>query len=130
MVNRSVNKWMLPVLFSLSAFGQQEQGRKLGDNEPGVYSCELVEKPFINKAGKESGRMELYMRCSVADYFIKLCESEVSEKELRKYLDKGITAKVADDVVGYKRRPLQFLPGQRQFARIAQEECGAVGVAV
>lgn len=57
-------------------------------------SCELIEKSFINKGGKVTEYTELYLRCSVQDYFIKLCESEVTKEELKKYLDKGITVEM------------------------------------
>ena len=57
-------------------------------------TCQLIEKPFIIKNGVESDIMELYLRCSVQDYFIKVCESNVTVNELRKYLNKGITVEM------------------------------------
>jgi len=53
--------------------------------------CEVVEKEFVNKAGKISDFKELYLRCSVQDYYIKFCESKVSLKKMKKYIDKGLT---------------------------------------
>jgi len=53
-------------------------------------SCLLVEKGFVNKRMKASGYKEYFLRCSVQDYFIKFCESEVSKKSLEPLLDKGI----------------------------------------
>ena len=52
--------------------------------------CQLVEKEFVKKNGQATETKELYLRCSIQDYFIKLCESKVSEKALRAYLDEGI----------------------------------------
>ena len=54
-------------------------------------SCQVVEKGFINKGGKTTGHMELYLRCSIQDYFIKFCESEVNKRDVAKYLNAGIT---------------------------------------
>lgn len=54
-------------------------------------TCQLVEKEFINKGGKITSYKELYLRCSIQDYFIKICEGEVTAEELKKYIDKGIT---------------------------------------
>lgn len=54
-------------------------------------TCILVEKNFINKAGKMGDFTELYLQCSVQDYFIKICESDVSLDELKEYLNQGIT---------------------------------------
>ena len=62
-------------------------------NEEGVITGQLIEKGFTNKVGKSGGFSELYLRCSVQDYFIKLCECEVYKKDLLPYLDKGISVK-------------------------------------
>ena len=72
----------------------EPQGLKKSDAKPYIYNCQLIEKEFINKGGKATGIKELYLRCSVQDYFIKLCESNVSKKELTPYLDKGISVEV------------------------------------
>ncbi|MGB0882268.1 MAG: hypothetical protein ACPGSO_04900 [Vicingaceae bacterium] len=53
-------------------------------------TCQLIEKEFINKIGKSTGVKELYLRCSIQDYFIKICESNITYKELKPYLNKGI----------------------------------------
>lgn len=47
----------------------------------------IVEKEFINKAGKSSGFKELYFRLSERDYFIKFCASAVSKEALNAYLE-------------------------------------------
>ena len=57
-------------------------------------TCQLVEKSFTNKGGKITDYKELYLRCSIQDYFIKLCESKVTRKDLEPYIDKGITVKM------------------------------------
>jgi hypothetical protein len=54
------------------------------------YTCELIEKEFENKIGKSGGFKELYLRCSVQDYFIKICESKVTAEQLKKHLNSGI----------------------------------------
>lgn len=54
------------------------------------YTCELIEKEFENKIGKSGGFKELYLRCSVQDYFIKICESKVTSEQLKKHLNSGI----------------------------------------
>ncbi len=55
-----------------------------------TITCQLIEKSFINKGGKITEYKELYLRCSIQDYFIKLCEGNVSIKELKHYINKGI----------------------------------------
>ena len=66
----------------------QNEGQKIKRSD--ITNCLLIEKEFINKGGDATGDMELYLRCSMDDYFIKLCESNVTRKELEKYLDRGI----------------------------------------
>lgn len=48
-----------------------------------IITCEVVEKAFINKIGQKGNRKEFYLRRSVQDYYIKFCESELSESEFR-----------------------------------------------
>ena len=66
-----------------------KQGSKDSNNK--YTSCVLVEKTFVNKGGKITDYTELYLQCSVQDYFIKLCESKVKLDGLKKYINKGIT---------------------------------------
>lgn len=54
-------------------------------------TCVLVEKSFINKAGKISEQKELHLQCSIQDYFIKICAGKVTSKELKKHINKAIT---------------------------------------
>ncbi len=51
-----------------------------------IISGQLVEKEFIKKNGEPTGSMELYLRASVQDYFIKFCESDVSREELEQFI--------------------------------------------
>ncbi|MDX1650912.1 MAG: hypothetical protein R3277_00350 [Brumimicrobium sp.] len=48
--------------------------------------AEIVEKQFVNKAGKNTGISEYYVRQSQQDYFIKFCESKVTRKEIEEIL--------------------------------------------
>lgn len=57
----------------------------------GRLSCQVIEMTTRNKRGQEMGT-DLYLRCSVADYFIKFCESAVSREEVEPYL--------SDDIIG------------------------------
>lgn len=52
--------------------------------------CQVVEKAFVNKGGKASDFKELYLRCSIQDYYIKFCESKVSLKKMKKYVSKEL----------------------------------------
>ena len=66
------------------------------EKDPNVpyFSCQVIEKPFIIKNGVESDKMEYYLRCSVDDYFIKFCESNVTREEIAEYVGKGIMVDV------------------------------------
>jgi len=54
----------------------------------------LVEHPFSSKNGETSEIMELYLRCSVQDYFIKFCESAVTPYQLRPFLNKSVALEI------------------------------------
>ena len=47
-----------------------------------IISAPIVRKPFIKKNGEKTNRMEFYLRRSIQDYFIKICECKVDENEL------------------------------------------------
>lgn len=82
---------VLLLLFPLSLQAQGE----IREMTPSEYTyCQLIEKPFMLKNGEISTRNELYLRCSVQDYFIKLCESQVTREDLLPFLDKGIAVKM------------------------------------
>ena len=57
-------------------------------------TCQLIEKEFTHKGGKLTEYKELHLRCSIQDYFIKTCEGNVTEEELRFYLNKGIEVEI------------------------------------
>ena len=61
---------------------QKRADQKSGENRV-VITAEIVEKTFVNKAGKVTDKKEFYIRRSIQDYFIKFCESEVSSEDLR-----------------------------------------------
>ncbi|MEM0968308.1 MAG: hypothetical protein AAF191_10860 [Verrucomicrobiota bacterium] len=56
-----------------------------------IYTGHLVEKPFMNKAGKVFEHSELYLRLSMGDYFIKFTESNVTRDELLPHRNKVIS---------------------------------------
>jgi len=51
-----------------------------------IITAPVVEKEFISPKGESNGIIELYLRLSMQDFFIKFCESKVSEEELKKYI--------------------------------------------
>jgi len=53
-------------------------------------TCQLIEKSFTNKGGKVTEYKEFYLRCSIQDYFIKICAGNVSAEELKPYINSGI----------------------------------------
>ncbi len=59
-----------------------------------TVGCLLIKKPFMKKNGEPSNNKEYYLRCSVQDYFIKMCESNVTSEELDKYIDKGVNMRI------------------------------------
>jgi hypothetical protein len=54
----------------------------------------LVGHPFTSKNSETSEIMELYLRCSVQDYFIKFCESSVTPDQLKPFLNKSVTLEI------------------------------------
>ncbi|MCB9360325.1 MAG: hypothetical protein H6587_02220 [Flavobacteriales bacterium] len=89
------------IIIILFLFGCQPQNRRIEnttnrtkDPNAKYTTCVLIEKYFINKGGKKGDFTELYLQCSVQDYFIKICAGEVTEKELLKYLNQEITVDV------------------------------------
>ena len=86
-------KTILTVSFLLLASGLWSQ-ENTSENNSQTLNCQLVEKPFINKAGNVSENKELYLRCSVQDYYIKLCESDVAQDVLTPHLNEGVAVEV------------------------------------
>jgi hypothetical protein len=74
------------ILLAFASFGQEKREMKKSN----ITTCLLVEKAFVKKNGEPTDTKELYLRCSVQDYFIKICESDVTRKDLEEYLDRGI----------------------------------------
>ncbi len=52
-----------------------------------IISGEIVEKALTNSLDIDKNQKEFYIRCSVQDYFIKFCESDISKEQLLKYFD-------------------------------------------
>lgn len=81
-------------IFLSSCKNSSETSLKEKDSNAKYTTCQLIEKEFVNKGGKVTEYKELYLRCSIQDYFIKLCESNVDVKTLRKYLNKSISVEI------------------------------------
>ena len=54
--------------------------------EQGTYiiSAPIVKKKFVNKAGRVTDHTEYYIMRSAQDYFIKICESNITTEDLEK----------------------------------------------
>lgn len=95
-----INPFLLFLYGSIMIFGsckntQTTNNIAINEKKASEYtSCQLVEKEFVNKGGKITEYKELYLRCSIQDYFIKICEGKITLKELEKYIDKGITVEM------------------------------------
>ncbi len=57
----------------------------------GSYTGHVIAKPFVNKVGKPSEVMELYLRLGMGDYFIQFSESAVSADQLESLVDEVIS---------------------------------------
>lgn len=56
-------------------------------------SALLIEKSSLSKRGTVIGS-DLYLRCSIQDYFIKFCESEITKSDLLPFVNQGITVEM------------------------------------
>ncbi len=76
----------------LTSCKNEKESLKAGTMDPNAKTtkCQLIEKEFTNKGGKVTEYKELYLRCSIQDYFIKICEGNVSAEQLRPYIESGI----------------------------------------
>ena len=81
---------LLLSFFSCTDTKEIPQGKSMGMADSNTTTCQLIEKEFTNKGGKITEYKELYLRCSIQDYFIKICEGNVTKEELTKYLNAGI----------------------------------------
>lgn len=84
------------ILLILSCKSTPHSSKTFGPKNPNAEytACVLIEKNFVNKGGKISEYKELYLQCSIQDYFIKLCESKVTLKDLKPYINTGIKVKM------------------------------------
>lgn len=87
---------LLIILFLISCKTPKTTSTALKVKDPNspYTSCLLVEKEFVNKGGKITEYKELYLQCSIQDYFIKICESNVTLEELKPYINSGIKIKM------------------------------------
>jgi len=83
-------------LFLVSCKTTKSTSTELRVKDPNLpYTiCALIEKEFVNKGGKITDYKELYLQCSIQDYFIKICESNVTLEELKPYINSGIKIKM------------------------------------
>ena len=82
----------LCILFSCSTSKEKmKQENKFSDKNPAeksyLITAPIVKKQFVNKAGRTTDHFEYYIQQSMQDYFIKFCESNVSEDELKECLN-------------------------------------------
>jgi len=43
---------------------------------------QIIKKELIKANGEKSGHFDLYLRCSIQDYFIKFCESSITKEDI------------------------------------------------
>jgi hypothetical protein len=82
---------LLLTIFSCSE-SKEISSKKSVNSE--TVTGQLIEKEFTHKGGKLSEYKELHLRCSVQDYFIKICEGQITPEQLRPYLNKGIKVEI------------------------------------
>jgi hypothetical protein len=82
--------FIVSILFSCANNKEVPTGKPMSVSKSGTTSCQLIVKEFENKGGKVTEYKELYLRCSIQDYFIKLCEGNVSAEQLKPYINSGI----------------------------------------
>lgn len=94
---KSISTYILMLFFVITSCKNNTKKIALREKsiDSEVTNCQLIEKTFFNKIGVENIEMkELYLRCSIQDYYIKLCETKVHKSDLLKYLNKGISVKM------------------------------------
>jgi len=67
------------------------KNKTVSNSDKFILSGQIVEHAYIKKNGKATNKQELYFRASIQDYYIKFCESGVSETDIKPYLNKTIT---------------------------------------
>lgn len=83
----------LSILFSCSTSKEKpSQQNNVSDKKTAensyLITAPIVKKQFVNKAGRTTDHTEYYIQQSIQDYFIKFCESNVSEDELKERLNR------------------------------------------
>ena len=83
----------LSILFSCSTSKEKpSQQNNVSDKKPAeksyLITAPIVKKHFVNKAGRTTDHIEYYVQQSIQDYFIKFCESDVSEDVLKERLNR------------------------------------------
>jgi|GEM_PF-5282808 len=73
---------LAPSLVMCSCDPDPESPVAMEKRPTGHYTGHLIEKPFIDKAGRPAGGADLYLRLSMGDYFIKFSESSVTREDL------------------------------------------------
>ena len=72
---------------------ERDKTMNKSNSKPGT-ACVLIEKTSFSKRGTALDSGELYLRCSIQDYFIKFCESNVTKEELLPFRNQGITVEM------------------------------------
>lgn len=73
---------LLSVFLMLSCFNPNTKAIQQDTSNHQILTGQIVKKTHVNKAGKTFYYYDLYLRCSVQDYFIKFCESDVTQDEI------------------------------------------------
>lgn len=74
--------FFLSVILSCSTSNTKQLQKHNSMTTHQTLNGQIVKKEFVNKAGKSSGFYEYYLRCSIQDYFIKFCESDITKKDI------------------------------------------------
>ncbi len=56
-------------------------------------TCLLIEKTCVDENWNPKGK-DLYLRCSIQDYYIKFCESKVTKEDIVSRIDTTVTVEV------------------------------------
>ena len=88
-------KYLLSVFILINFIACSEtkevsNGKTMALSDSKTTTCQLIEKQFTNKGGKVTDYKELYLRCSIQDYFIKICAGNITAEQLKPYINSGI----------------------------------------
>ncbi len=53
-----------------------------------IITAPVIIKNFTKKNGEITSKKDIYIRRSIKDYFIKFCESDITQKQLENHLSK------------------------------------------